>query len=504
MSDEAVHAALRSDATLVAIEAPAGCGKTHQGAEYARDAVVTGPFERALILTHTHAACSVFAERTRGIGSRVEIRTVDSLIAAISSSYHTGLGIPHDPATWVRQRRDGHAELAVKAAALVARYPMIPQALARRYPVVICDEHQDSSGDQHALAMALHDQGAKLRIFADPMQKIFRENSPLDASPPCDWDLLLAQAEIAAELSNPHRWRSGCPQLGAWTLSARAALKSGGKIDLRHLPPSIHVIHAENQAQRNLDYRLSSADRRPVDGFEARQSSLLILTRHNFTARALRSVFNRRVPLWEGHTRAALETLISVLSAGSTPETVARAVVSFMGNIGKGFSPSAFGNRLEQEVREGCSRLARGKPATIQSLARFIIDEPNHRGVAEMLRRLADLCEQDIAFADVEIDCRREFWEAVRLGTFETPDAGFAEITHRRTYARPKPPERAISTIHKAKGLECESAIIMPCDAKTFPDKPDARCLLYVALSRAKSELMLVVSRDNPSPLFIL
>jgi hypothetical protein len=43
----------------------------------------------------------------------------------------------------------------------------------------------------------------------------------------------------------------------------------------------------------------------------------------------------------------------------------------------------------------------------------------------------------------------------------------------------------------------------MPCDAKSFPDTPDARCLLYVALSRAKSELMLVVSAEKPSPLLI-
>ena len=83
-------------------------------------------------------------------------------------------------------------------------------------------------------------------------------------------------------------------------------------------------------------------------------------------------------------------------------------------------------------------------------------------------------------------------------------DIGLAEITHRRTYARPKPPDRAISTIHKAKGLECDSVIIMPCDATTFPNKHDARCLLYVALSRAKKRLMLVVSRDKPSPLFSL
>jgi DNA helicase-2/ATP-dependent DNA helicase PcrA len=42
----------------------------------------------------------------------------------------------------------------------------------------------------------------------------------------------------------------------------------------------------------------------------------------------------------------------------------------------------------------------------------------------------------------------------------------------------------------------------MPCDAKTFPDKDDARCLLHIALSRAKKRLMLVLSKDNPSPPF--
>ena len=52
--------------------------------------------------------------------------------------------------------------------------------------------------------------------------------------------------------------------------------------------------------------------------------------------------------------------------------------------------------------------------------------------------------------------------------------------------------------------MECESVIVMPCDSKTFPDKIDARCLLYVALSRAKSRLMFVVSRNDASPLLIV
>ena len=42
----------------------------------------------------------------------------------------------------------------------------------------------------------------------------------------------------------------------------------------------------------------------------------------------------------------------------------------------------------------------------------------------------------------------------------------------------------------------------MPCDAKTFPDKHETRCLLYVAISRAKDRLeTFVVSRNDPSPL---
>jgi superfamily I DNA/RNA helicase len=121
-----------------------------------------------------------------------------------------------------------------------------------------------------------------------------------------------------------------------------------------------------------------------------------------------------------------------------------------------------------------------------------------------MLDRLAALKASEAAFKVIEADCYREFRDAIRLGAFDTADAGLAEIAHRRTYTRPKPPPRAISIIHKAKFLECESVIVMPCDKQTFPDKPDARCLLYVALSRATSRLMLVVSRDNPSPLLIV
>lgn len=63
MSDASVAAALRSTASLVVIEAPGGCGKTYQGAQFAAEAAADSE-SRILILTHTHAACDVFSERT--------------------------------------------------------------------------------------------------------------------------------------------------------------------------------------------------------------------------------------------------------------------------------------------------------------------------------------------------------------------------------------------------------------------------------------------------------
>jgi hypothetical protein len=132
------------------------------------------------------------------------------------------------------------------------------------------------------------------------------------------------------------------------------------------------------------------------------------------------------------------------------------------------------------------------------------VAEPNHIGAAKVLARIAELRTTDADFRPIQVDCYKEFHEAGRLAAFETAEIGFQEISRRRTYMRPQPPEKAISTIHKAKGLECKNVIIMPCDAKSFPDNQISRCLLYVAMSRASNHLMLVIPRSDPSPLLIV
>jgi len=504
VSDDSVRAAIRSDAQFVVIEAPAGCGKTTCAAEYAQDIARGVVRTRPLILPHTHAACSVFASRARGLASRMEIRTIDSLIANIASAYHVGLGLPKDIQQWIRQGNKRHEKLASKVATLLNQHPIIPVSLAQRHQTVICDEHQDSGSAQHSIVMSLGAMGAKLRVFADPMQRIFGSDSSTGAG--YSWQELTQVAHAFEQLDTPHRWKSGCIQLGNWTLAARRNLADGRPINLHAgLPPSVTVVFAENQSDSRFNYRLSYSDRKPIDEFEQReQNSLLILTHYNETAESFRSLFHRRISLWEGHTRDSLEKLVNKINVFTgDSESLGKALVEFMGEVGKGFSQSKFGDRLLAEIRNNCTKKSSGKPAAIQEIAKILLSESDHHGVAKALRRTFELKKERKDFANIEIDRLKEFSEAVRLDSFATAEEGLTGIMHHRTYSRPHPPGRAISTIHKAKGLECESVILMPCDAHTFPDKDVARCLLYVALSRARSRLLLVLSRNKPSPLFV-
>jgi len=173
--------------------------------------------------------------------------------------------------------------------------------------------------------------------------------------------------------------------------------------------------------------------------------------------------------------------------------------VAFVQSVCTGFSDSQFGTRFRGEVVSGCVKPTRGKPKLIQALARRIVEQPNHTGVAAFLRDLHDATKSQAEFAAVHIDYPREFWEAVRLGAAADPLAGLAEQSRHNAHARRLPPARAISTVHKAKGLEAPNVVIMPCDGATFREKD--RRLLYVAISRASRNLTLVVSRSNPSPI---
>ena len=156
--------------------------------------------------------------------------------------------------------------MAQRVAALLHSKPMIANALALRYPVVICDEHQDSSADQHAIIMALHGGGSKLRIFADPWQRLFGGKSDKAvAADRARWEELKKQGSFA-ELETPHRWKLTAPELGEWVLKARDDLKNGRAIDLTaNLPAGLTVVYADNISPAPGAIQIAKEQRKPID-----------------------------------------------------------------------------------------------------------------------------------------------------------------------------------------------------------------------------------------------
>lgn len=502
MSDQSVQAALRSDAQLVVVEAPAGCGKTFQGVEYAKYLLPRLDSGRLLILTHTNAACDVFSERTSRYAGRVEIRTIDSLVTEIARTYHLSLGLPADVVGWAYEPTSGgFSELGVRVAMLLRRYPHLARLIAQRYPYVVCDEHQDCSEAQNEIVLSIFRAGAITRVFGDPMQSIYSRKQEIAAADR-RWQDLKRLAEVDGVLDTPHRWKEHSPELGDWISEARSALQSGRALDLRRrLPPAIWLIRADNSSLRYDQYMLSRDERRPIDRFVSTEK-VLVLTATNSTARSLRAFFNRSIPLWEGHTRDALWDLVrSCKHSCGDAGGIGDALIQFVQSVGRGFSQTAYAKAFADEILSQCSTQRRKKPAKIQHLARIICESPDYLGAASALATLRAYIDQDDSFDDIKLDQPREYTEAVRLGQFEDLEAGMAALSETRSRAKLRLPERVISTVHKAKGFERDSVLIIPCDQQHLPDSEAKRRLLYVALSRATKSLALVVPRTNTTPL---
>lgn len=508
-SDVKVAAALRSGDPLVVIEAPAGCGKTHQAAEYCKDVAAQIGNRRLLVLTHTHAARSEIASRTVSEAGRVEIRTIHSFITEVASGYHLALQLPADVAEWARSNPNGFDEVARRTRRLLEQSPNIARALALRYAVIVCDEHQDTSGDQNAVIFCLHAQGALLRIFGDPMQVIFGEGpdkSDGQIQKIVDRWLEVKRQGHSEELDHPHRWNKGSPALGAWILKARASLANGTPVDLpARLPKGLTVLFAENTAklpQKILQMTL--ADRAPVAKRMAGVGGCLVLGVGKQTVRNISGFLGHQHPIWEGHTRDALEELVLALKAAeAAPDKVAAAFLVFVYATTKGFTASSHGDAFAKEIAEGCCKSRKGKPLEVQKLAKLILFQPDHRGVSACLQALKSLVQSGHAAVEgTKILFVREYYEAIRLGTSDDIDRGFSVLSQSRTRGSHRLPERCVSTVHKAKGLECKNVMVMLCDKTSFANTAYKRRLLYVALSRPIESLTLVLCRKQPTPLF--
>lgn len=139
-------------------------------------------------------------------------------------------------------------DMAYYAWKLLDRSARLRAIWAHKYPVLILDEHQDSSPLQSLIVERLADEGSRAYAFADPLQMIygFRDASP-DRIPE-----FAAKGASCHALRTLHRYR-GRPELQAWMEGVRDVLLNGSQA-CPPLPPHVKVIRyaadAENKTRK--------------------------------------------------------------------------------------------------------------------------------------------------------------------------------------------------------------------------------------------------------------
>ncbi|HEX3527370.1 MAG TPA: ATP-dependent helicase [Thermoanaerobaculia bacterium] len=482
---------LHSQAPVVVVEAPGGCGKTWTAAQFAKEMSARLMSGRVLLLSHTHAACGQFQKRCHGPGLRVDVETCDSFCLKIVAPYARVLGLPHPLELYLGREPAGvpFSVLSEKAVELLSRSPTIARTIAECYPTIILDEHQDSSNAQHKMIMLLREIGlAKLRIFGDPMQAIHAGAG----DDQINWSAVAAAADERGTLVTPHRWRD-CPELGDWIMEARTQLKAGSPVALAGTPDSVRVQTVVNLAGRNR-IRDPKATSKLMKDFSRRGSgTAAVLVFLSPMTKSLAAVTGWSASVNEG---AVLEHMNPLLAACENhpgePGHLSHAFLDFLGEVGVGLTESL---KVGLKRRLGASiDLNRTGHMQRAWLERFqpIYESPDHRGLARAMRQL-----HATPTSAYIVRLRDHAWSLRSLERADDPRAQLAVLGRLRR--RRALPEYAISTIHRAKGLEFSRVLLCPVDENQYPSSSLGARLLYVALSRARMSLDLILDSAAPS-----
>ncbi|SDG82409.1 UvrD-helicase domain-containing protein [Pelagibacterium luteolum] len=231
---EKIHKALQAKANG-SVVAPAGYGKTETIAD-----IVAGTSDRCLLLTHTLAGVDALRKRLRekGVRShRYRLETIAAWSLRYAAAYPVTSGFPR------LATPRGHQWTTVYAAAqqLLGGYT-IDRVIQASYGLILVDEYQDCTADQHAVVALLSNLVPTL-IFGDPLQSIFDFGG--EATVRWQVDVLPAFPQID-ELRTPWRWKNkGNDPLAVWLGTVRDDLQAGRAIDLRRAPACVQVHHLD-------------------------------------------------------------------------------------------------------------------------------------------------------------------------------------------------------------------------------------------------------------------
>ncbi|KQV41239.1 UvrD-helicase domain-containing protein [Rhizobium sp. Root1204] len=453
------------------VVAPAGCGKTELLAR-----ALTRHTGRLPVLVLTHTNAGVMALRTRlnksGVSpSSYKLTTIDGWSMRLITLFpHRS---SHDPGI-MNGRFPQYGEIRRFAANLIES-GHLSDIIKGTYSRVLIDEYQDCSTLQHRIAVALS-QVLPTCVVGDPMQAIFG----FDRSDPLpDWDRsVLDYFQPAGFLNDPHRWlNAGTAQLGHWLLSARTALQSGVKVDIRSAPPQLTWIPLDGS---NGDHpRMLAAGRMvaPTPG-----GTVLIMGDSRNPSGQQR--FASQVPGAITVESVDLKDLVTFAERFqlNAPDAT-RVLVEFAQQLMTNLSGPEMLQRLDT-LRRGQER----KPATEAESAALAFEvDRSYSRAASLLSALNKQGGVRVYRPAVFRGCLQSLGRADQDGC-SFAEAAIATREQNRLAGRALP-NRAVGSTLLLKGLEADVAVILNADELDTKH-------LYVALTRGSRQV--VVCSKSP------
>lgn len=246
-------------ATNASVCAPAGYGKT----ELIAKALMEGPDERHLILTHTHAGVHALRQRLQRLqvpSRRYHIDTIAGWALQYAKAYPKTASYtpPKDTITedWPR---------IYNGVTVLLQTTPLHNILNASYHAAYVDEYQDCTKGQHQLIteVAKH---IPCRVLGDPLQTIFDF-----AEPTVDWvtDVESTFSPLPA-LTTPHRWAHD-PDFANWLHKLRRDFENDRPIALNYgVPQAVRV----ERTRANNDH--GEALRRAVNRTRSNGTSAII------------------------------------------------------------------------------------------------------------------------------------------------------------------------------------------------------------------------------------
>lgn len=374
-------------------------------------------------------------------------------------------------------------------------------AIRQTYSHVFLDEFQDCTKEQYALITACFlGCGAKLVAVGDTKQRIMGWAGALEGIFETYAD------DFEAEPLNLYQNFRSAPRLRRTQNAMVRVMDPPAALDDAELPGEdgeIEVLHFKN-ASEEASYLADAIDNWiEKEAIEPSEIAVLVSKQQNLYCQELRAALQeRKVPFREEDQAQDFAS-----------EPVVRLVTDFLLVVSGSAQPEAFRRLLEAVVySEGLddeqeyrarSRWDRFVADIRQQIATGQLNPGDRAAVAKLVQELVDVIGRDaiVAFS-------ADYAQGNRLDQLiEDTVARISDLVEDGTDLSAAlaafSADRAvrIMSIHKSKGLEFHTVIVMGVEQETFWGKiEEERAAYFVGISRAKQRLVLTVCdhRDRP------